>query len=317
MTGLIDYAGLFPPASLEMNEAVRRYAEYRKGAHAPALGRFIVPAGRLGELRESVLKMAGRESTAAWPLSVIAGDDLEGELAGMVDLEAVTADGGETQWARIAALELRASRPQQVEERLALAGKRLSSLDSIEVYFEIPLDPHPGVFVTAIADSSRSQVSGAGRNAGRSVFAKIRTGGVTTEAFPEPEAILRFLICARDAGVSFKATAGLHHPLRGRYPMTYEEDAEAETMTGFLNLFSTAAAIYAETGTEEEWLALLTEDSADAFTFTSTSIRWRDLDLPAADIVAARHDFARSYGSCSFEEPIAGLRALAMSRKEA
>jgi hypothetical protein len=193
----------------------------------------------------------------------------------------------------------------------------MTNIELVEVYFEVPLEPNPEPFVTAIAESGRNPATATEREAGQSVFAKIRTGGITTEAFPEPETILRFLICARDAGVSFKATAGLHHPLRGRYPMTYEEDAELGTMTGFLNLFLTAAAVHTDIGTGEEWLALLTEEGADAFSFPKASIRWRDLELPVAAIVAARHDFARSYGSCSFEEPIDGLRALAISRKEA
>ena len=316
MTGLIDYAGLFPPAGLGMDEAVRQYAEYREGGHAKALGRFIVPAGRLDELKDSVLSLADMVPASAWPLSVIVGDDLEGDIAG-VAREIEAAAGDEVRWARINSLEHRISQREQVGERLAFVWERLREPESIELYFEVPLEPDPEPFVAAIANSGGGPVPGAAGIARRSSFAKIRTGGVTSEAFPEPEAILRFLIRSRNAGVSFKATAGLHHPLRGLYPMTYEEDTELGMMTGFLNLFLTAAAVHAQIGEEEEWLALLAEDSADAFTFTDTSIRWRDLALSGADIVAARHDFARSYGSCSFEEPIEGLRALAVSCKEA
>ena len=101
-----------------------------------------------------------------------------------------------------------------------------------------------------------------------------------------------------------------------RYPLTYDEVSDRATMTGFLNLFLTAVAVHAGLGTKDEWLALLTEESADAFSFGDTGIRWRNLTLPAADIVAARRGFALSYGSCSFEEPIEGLRELALSCKE-
>ncbi len=51
--GLIDYAGLYPPASLDMRAAVRNYLEYRDGPHAFALGRFIVDIARTDELREA------------------------------------------------------------------------------------------------------------------------------------------------------------------------------------------------------------------------------------------------------------------------
>ena len=317
MTGLIDYAELFPPAGLGMREAVRRYAEYRQGGHAQALGRFIVPAGRLDELKDSVLSLAAMAPKPAWPLSIIVGDEMAGDIADVARLEMDGASGGEVGWARIESLEHRVSRPEQISERLALVRDRLREPESVEVYFEVPLEPDPEPFIAAIASSGGGPARGAAEITRRSCLAKIRTGGVTSEAFPHPEAILRFLICSRDAGVSFKATAGLHHPLAGLYPMTYEADSELGTMTGFLNLFLSAAAVHARIGKEEEWLALLTEASPDAFTFADSFIRWRNLALSAADIVAARQDFARSYGSCSFEEPIEGLRALAASRKEA
>ena len=48
--GLIDYAGLFPPAALDMAEAARNYASYAQGEYAWVLGRFVVPAARLGEV---------------------------------------------------------------------------------------------------------------------------------------------------------------------------------------------------------------------------------------------------------------------------
>ena len=50
LAGLIDYAGLFPPASLDMAEAARNYEAYRAGPHSWALGRFIVPSARLNEV---------------------------------------------------------------------------------------------------------------------------------------------------------------------------------------------------------------------------------------------------------------------------
>src|SRR5664279_1177222 len=49
LAGLIDYAGMFPPAGFDMADAARNYAAYRTGTHAWALGRFILPAARLDE----------------------------------------------------------------------------------------------------------------------------------------------------------------------------------------------------------------------------------------------------------------------------
>lgn len=54
LRGLIDYAGLFPPAQESMDDAVRHYAAYRRAAHQWMLGRFVVPASRLDEFAAAV-----------------------------------------------------------------------------------------------------------------------------------------------------------------------------------------------------------------------------------------------------------------------
>ena len=50
MEGVIDYAGLFPPASLATGPAIKAYADARGGADSWMLGRFVCSASRLGEL---------------------------------------------------------------------------------------------------------------------------------------------------------------------------------------------------------------------------------------------------------------------------
>ena len=50
LSGMVDYAGLFPPAQLPLEKAVREYAVHLGGAEAWVLGRFIIPAQRLEEL---------------------------------------------------------------------------------------------------------------------------------------------------------------------------------------------------------------------------------------------------------------------------
>lgn len=50
--GLIDHAALFPPASLPLPEALVEDARVRAGTEGWLVGRFVVPASRLGELRD-------------------------------------------------------------------------------------------------------------------------------------------------------------------------------------------------------------------------------------------------------------------------
>ncbi len=139
--------------------------------------------------------------------------------------------------------------------------------------------------------------------------AKIRTGGTTPEAFPPAEFIAAFLECCARTGVAFKATAGLHHPLRSHRPLTYSKDAPSGWMFGFLNVF--IAAMLARKGVAAEELAplLLVEDSTE-FRFESGAITWREHSISEREITATRRDFAISFGSCSFEEPVEDLKTM-------
>jgi hypothetical protein len=140
-------------------------------------------------------------------------------------------------------------------------------------------------------------------------YAKVRTGGLTPEAIPSADAIADFLCDAAARRLPFKATAGLHHPLRSLHPTTYEMDSPQAMMHGFLNLF--LAAAFAWHGTKRGViLEILNETEAGAFEFGAQAIAWGGHKLNAAQIGEARRDFAHSFGSCSFEEPFTELRGL-------
>ena len=133
--------------------------------------------------------------------------------------------------------------------------------------------------------------------------AKIRTGGITPDAFPAIENIAEFLRACKAKGVAFKATAGLHHPLRCVRPLTYEPNAPLGTMHGFLNVFIAATLL-------DHADAILAENDPSAFAFNDDGASWRGHRVSTVEIVATRRDFATSFGSCSFEEPIQDLKAL-------
>ena len=171
--------------------------------------------------------------------------------------------------------------PPQVETLETKSTHRLS----LPTYCEVPLE----------------QVSDA--------FAKVRTGGLTPDAIPSVETIADFLHRAAERRVPFKATAGLHHPIRSPHPLTYAADSPRAVMHGFLNVF--AAASFAWHGAEREVLvAVLGEEDPSAFEFTHSELRWHERQLSCAQIQVARSEFAHSFGSCSFEEPVADLREL-------
>lgn len=282
---LVDYAGLFPPASLSMRDAAAEYALQRVSPHAWMLGRFVVPVARLDELaREAASHLAG--GGKPWPLTVLVSADPAGDASVIRELNRVHA--GEL---RVESVELRAVSADAVEFAL-------SQLDrSLECYIEIPLDQDPVPLLEVMQ-----------RHGAR---AKARTGGVTPDAFPSANSLARFIAeCAR-MEVAFKATAGLHHPLRGEQRLTYESEAGCATMFGFLNVFVSAAL--ARAGADEATLVrALQEREADAFAFDGNTLRWRGQTFDAAQLTATRRDFAISFGSCSFREPVHDLEQIGL-----
>ena len=287
----IDYAGLFPPAQLDMPGAVAEYESYLASSDAWALGRFVVPAARLRELAAAAgdapsnplgSRHGGRR------LSVVLGADLAADVE---RLRAFCADvNGEGWWRGIDAVELRASTAEAIAQAMRVVP------DSVERYVEIPISEDPTPLVRAIAEARAS--------------AKVRTGGTTTDAFPASDHVARFLAtCLREA-VPFKATAGLHHPLRGEYPLTYEPGSACGRMYGFLNVFL-ATAFLAAGLDEAEACLLLEESDPNAVTFSRTEAVWRSHRLPV-DRLAESRRFLTSFGSCSFREPIDDLTALGL-----
>ena len=111
--------------------------------------------------------------------------------------------------------------------------------------------------------------------------------------------------------VPFKATAGLHHPLRNEYHLTYEPDSPVGPMYGFLNVFLTAGFMRHRMS-DEEAIELLQERNAAALVVTPTTICWRDHELDEKELRVMRDGVATSFGSCSFSEPVDELRPLSL-----
>ena len=140
-------------------------------------------------------------------------------------------------------------------------------------------------------------------------FAKVRTGGLTPDAIPSGENLADFIALAVALRRPFKATAGLHHPIRSDRALTYAADSPRGVMHGFVNVF--VAAAFAWHGQHWDFiLKVLNETDPGTFEFSSDVLRWRGASLTTEQIMWARREFAHSFGSCSFEEPLADLREL-------
>lgn len=293
LSGIIDYAGLFPPASLSMEDAVREYAAQRISRERWMLGRFVVPTSRLPELvmAAAAARNAVPEDEDPWPVTVIASGDATADAESMRRLQA--AQQGAIRPLRIAGVETKASQPEEVEAAVAPLREFVP-----ELYVEIPLDGEPDALLEAISAASAR--------------AKARTGGVTPEAIPPASNVARFLAACVRRAMPFKLTAGLHHPMRAEYRLTYESDSPSATMHGFLNAFL-AVALLRSGGSEEEAVALLEEKDPAAIAFADRSITWRGHSFDEVALGDARR-LATGFGSCSFSEPVDGLRELGVLR---
>jgi hypothetical protein len=303
LSGVVDYAGLFPPARLDMRPTCMNYAQYLQSDLEWMLGRLIVPVARLDEFEQASADLLSKDEETAdvWYISALVGDDLASDFERIFQFNERHAppeqagEGASNGLAVIDAIETKADTTDRVDAILETLP------EEIDAFIEIPWDADPRGLVASIGGDTSS---GAG--------AKIRTGHVNPQLIPPIENLARFIDTCAQAGVPFKATAGLHHPIRAEYKLTYEPDAATATMHGYLNVFIASALAHAKRISREEIEAVLAETDPSSFTFNDESIRWRDHELTSDQIVAARERFAGSFGSCSFDEPTGELDDLGL-----
>ncbi len=276
--GIVDYAGLFPPASLGMTEAVRAYAAHRASSERWMLGRFVVSAARLAECDQIMRREGIRpDGDGPWPMSVVLAAAWRDSVALLAPW--CPARDGAGLW--IDAIELRAATAAEILDAAAELPPEATH------YVELP---PTGPFDTLVATLASIGAS-----------AKLRTGGTTPDLFPEPDAVIAFIQACLAHRVPFKFTAGLHHPWPGRYPLTYEPGADTHPMYGFVPLLLATAEL---AGGGDTVVARRLIETAGVTIHTDTDgFRWEDRHWDAAALVAARSAFI-GFGSCSFHEPV-------------
>ena len=290
LAGLVDYAGLFPPASEEMRAALENFTAYREGEDRTALGRFIVPLARLEEMEDTGRDLMRRgDASEPWQVSVLVAGDARSAREKILDFNRRHGPGSKDGYALIDVVELKATTAEEIERDSAELAEPLVA------YFEIPIAGDVSSLIKAIAWAGAR--------------AKVRTGGVTPESIPDAARVIEFVAACRVEGVAFKATAGLHHPIRGSYRLTYAPGSAVGTMYGFLNVFVASALIYARVD-KRTAVRALQESDPGAFAFEDDAIVWGDHRIATDQIEASRHRFAMSFGSCSFREPIDELAAI-------
>lgn len=293
--GIVDYAGLFPPAALPLDQAIRNYAQYRHSADRWMLGRFVVPAARLHELNAFdnlfqappfAFSVLGRGGKSAGEFH----DGLRADVAAVHEFRQRHAG-------RVVVDALEVKLPADL-----IGGALDKTLELVPAalmpYFEIDF----GADWRKTLDGALTALGAAARR--RPLGFKLRCGGLEAAAFPTIEQVAAVIIGCRDREVPFKATAGLHHAVR-RF------NAALQThMHGFVNVFG-GAVLAASRGLDEGLVAMILGDEEPGhFCFSDEGFSWGKTWTHVDAIRISRERLAIAFGSCSFEEPCQEARAL-------
>lgn len=303
LAGLFDYAGLFPPASQALDEALASYARYRSSRDGWMLGRFVVPAARLDDVSQVATRyLPTGEGAVAWRFSALAGPDAQADAAQVSDFNGRHADAAAGA-AIVDTFELAVATVEEVRAARAWASR------GFEVYCEVPLGTTTERLLDAVAHAG--------------LHAKVRTGGPTVERVPAADALAEFLCGCVARGVVSKAAAGLLHAVTGSHVAWPGDGAARGTMNGFLNLLL-AAGIVEGAGRAAAHSIEVCATVAHLLGVTTTptwhghaGIEWAGdhgpvIEGPLDQFAVSGRALVRSIGTCSFEDPIADARRIGL-----
>jgi hypothetical protein len=301
---IIDYAGLFPPARLPMDEAFARFVKHRSSDAGWLMARFVCPAARLPELAPLIEGADLRPAPVRIAALGAGGDDqpaYAGSMEDDVGSMASFIDGLQGK-AVIDAFEVKLPSSGDPSEVVDFTIHHLDDLPSRAPvpYFEVPL---LGAFLDPAVVASSVAIASHLVDPGRRAGLKIRCGGLDAAAIPTVEAVAAAVAGCRASSLPLKATQGLHHPVR-------RHDSELGATThGFLNVF--AASILGDDHDldESEIGKIVAEEDPAAFSLTETALGWRGLESGFQGIARGRMTTIASFGSCSFSEPRDDLAA--------
>jgi hypothetical protein len=304
LTSLIDYAGLFPPAQLSLEPAIRNYAAYQLYADSWMLGRFIIPAVRLAELtpylhlfskeRRLNISAIGQRSTTKEECLNLLNEDLE-------KITLFCNDNVDVVGINVLEMPLPPIVPDHGFLKTIAAE---TNKHDLQTFCEVTIPLNEEWENQMLRTLDEIVLHNRKKKGGSLLGVKLRTGGVTADAFPTPEQVALVLVGCSDRDIPQKFTAGLHHPIR-----MYREEVETK-MHGFLNLFTAGLLARSKKLDVATVVEILSDENAENFTFTEHGLYWKSLRIDVSEIEQLRQNALYSYGSCSFDEPREDLRAL-------
>jgi hypothetical protein len=280
--GLFDDASLFPPASLAMADAVSGHIRHKTAWYSETSGPFVCADAKIPELSAALIAAGASELDLALVLPGGAST-----LSAAVD--AVAADPR----LRLRAIEVPIGKVDGAPAATVAAVEALAAaLDEVPLagaaaFLEIPGRHLTPDAVTVAADHR--------------YLVKLRTGGVTADAFPDEAILAGCLTTLAAQWQPFKCTAGLHHAVRHRAADTGFEHH------GFLNVLLAVAAALEDASVAQVADILADQDGAGVAAAVA------ELDSEKFDAVRS---LFTSFGTCSTDEPITDLVTLGLVRRD-
>jgi hypothetical protein len=310
LSKLIDYAGLFPPANLELKYAFNNYLDYTvNNPYSWIVAKFVCPASKLAVLEKLIqdekIELANNVSLSILGSSSVHSSEFIESISHDSD---IISDFISIYSDKISADTFEVRLPDDIfsfkDDNVIYDIIKLASEKIAKVYgkpFPLFFEAQPNENLTALAKAiSKYNVSG-----GKAGY-KLRTGGVEASAFPPSGKIAFAIKACGDFGIPMKCTAGLHHPIRH-----YNESVKTK-MHGFINVFSAGILNVCLNLPEDVMTEILEDEDAGNFHFSDNSFGWKEYRILTSRIQEAREQFMISYGSCSFDEPIDDLKNLGL-----
>ncbi len=276
LEGLFDYAGLFPPANLDMQQTVKNWYTYANCDDSWMLARLIIPVSRLNDFKSAAKDiLPSAEEQDMWQISVllppVSSEGFESAVQATIDFN--LEDCG----AVANVVEFKASSTIEIDKALSILH------DDLFPFIEIPIDEDPRGLLASLS--------------GAIAGAKVRTGGIVPELYPSAEHLARFIHSCALSGQPFKATAGLHHP----YANINSNVGVREF--GFLSILQSAAFASTNDCNVGDIMEILLCDTPDLSSFSEGQLE------------QVRAELFNSIGSCSFNEARSDLRLMGMLKE--
>ena len=292
---LIDYAGLFPPAKLEIKPSLENYANYIQSKDKWMMSKFIIPTSRLNDIPDDVIRKYSDQHPLR--LSLISKN-----ICNDIDTvkEFLQTNYNSTIFS---ACESPVSDLSAFSKDILDVYKLVENHDlSFELFYELVSNDN----WTNKINEAVSIISAFNAEHETNIGFKLRCGGVESHMFPDAENIGKAIIACRDANVSMKFTAGLHHPIR------HYSKAVKTKMYGFFNIFVGGMIAHKFNLENGELTKILLDENPKNFIFDIDGLHWKAYSISNAEVQHYRKKSFISYGSCSFNEPIEDLKKLGL-----